>query len=185
MKIIVASTNPVKINAIKEAYEAMFPDVPCTVEGQNPHVALPDQPIGSDETRNAAIARIKAIQAEHPKADFWAAIEGGVEMNHKNMDCSAWIVIADKEGHWGEARTATFTLPEAVSDLIMSGMELGHANDKVFGMTNSKQNLGMTGTVTHGVMNRTQYYVHAAILALVPFKNKDIYFTEKTLYAAE
>lgn len=176
MKIIVASTNPVKINAVKAACEAMFTDVNFTVEGQNPHLDLPDQPFGSKETRNAALARAKAVQVSHPDADMWFAIEGGVEMTNQQMDCAAWIVVTDKHGHWGDARTATFPLPQSVADLILSGVEMGLANDQIFGLTNSKQNLGMTGIVTHGVIDRTQYYTHAAILALVPFKNKDIYF---------
>lgn len=175
MKIIVASTNPVKINAVKLACEAMFPEVDFSIEGQNPHLDLPDQPFGN-EVKDAAVARVNAVHKEHPQADMWVAIEGGVEMNEQQMDCSAWIIITDKEGHWGEAQTATFHLPQSVADLILSGMEMGHANDMIFGLTNSKQNQGMTGIVTHGVIDRTEYYRHAAVLALVPFKNKDIYF---------
>lgn len=181
MKIIVASANPVKIAAIQQAYGALFPDTVFTIEGHNPQIDLPAQPKSSAETKNCAIKRVEAIVKQHASADIWAAIEGGIEINENGeMDCLAWIVMRDKYNRWGESRTATFSLPQSVVDLINQGMELGHANDKIFNMHNSKQNLGMTGTVTHGVLDRAAYYVHAAILALVPFRNETIYFDDAT-----
>ncbi len=179
MKIVVASTNPVKINAVQQAFTAMFPDVKVMVEGCSPQVDLPAQPMSSLETKSCAIARVDAIVQQCPAADMWAAIEGGIEVNEKGeTECLAWIVMRDKHNRWGESRTATFALPQSITRLIAQGMELGHANDQIFNMHNSKQNLGMTGTVTQGVIDRTTYYTHAAILALVPFRNADIYFDD-------
>ena len=176
--IVVASTNPVKVNAVKQAWQAMFPDAPCVVEGQNPHLDLPDQPMGR-EVYDAAQARLDAIAHEHTDADFWVAIEGGVEMDdQQKMLCNAWIVMRDAKGCTSEARTASFPLPPKLAELILSGMEMGHANDKVFGLTNSKHNQGMTGILTHGVINRTEYYQHAVTLALAAYRNEELYFTE-------
>lgn len=178
MKIIVASTNPVKVNAVQQAWQAMFADTPCEVIGKNPHLDLPDQPFGN-EVRDAALSRLDAIAHDYQDADFWVAIEGGVDMDdHGAMFCMAWIVMTDAQGRSSEARTAAFPLPPKVADLILSGMEMGSANDAVFGLNNSKHNLGMTGIVTHGVIDRTEYYKHAAILALAAFKNDAIYFAE-------
>jgi inosine/xanthosine triphosphatase len=190
MKIIVASSNPVKINAVKAAYAAMFPDAIFTVEGSSMDgfiSTLPSQPIGDEVTCQCAIERVQSLKQRHPNADMWVGIEGGVEYRDSpktQMDCFAWIVFENAKGHIGDARTATFSLPKAVSDLVDQGIELGHANDRVFNMQNSKQGIGMTGTITHGVMDRTEYYVHAAILALVPFKNETLYFLQQTSEAA-
>jgi inosine/xanthosine triphosphatase len=182
MKIIVASTNPVKIASTKQALETLFPDQSFTVQGENPGVDLPAQPLSDGETKRCAIARVIAIHTKVPDADMWVAIEGGVDSTNDEitgatqMDSSAWIVIQDKQGRWGEARTASCPIPQAVADLILSGVELGHANDQIFGMTNSKHDQGMTGIATHGLIDRTAFYVHGLIFALVPFKNPDIYF---------
>jgi non-canonical (house-cleaning) NTP pyrophosphatase len=54
-------------------------------------------------------------------------------------------------------------------------MELGDADDVVFGRTNSKQENGAVGLLTENVIDRTAYYVQALILALIPFKNSVLY----------
>ena len=48
-------------------------------------------------------------------------------------------------------------------------MELGDADDAVFKDTNSKQKGGTIGKCTHGLIDRTKYYEHALLCALVPF----------------
>ena len=50
-------------------------------------------------------------------------------------------------------------------------MELGHADDQVFKRDNSKQANGAIGILTNNVIDREAYYIHAVIMALVPFKN--------------
>ena len=47
-------------------------------------------------------------------------------------------------------------------------MELGDADDVVFGRSNSKQESGVVGLLTEGRMTRKQYYQHACLLALIP-----------------
>jgi non-canonical (house-cleaning) NTP pyrophosphatase len=89
----------------------------------------------------------------------------------------AWIVVIDSEkGRIGKARTAAYYQPEEVAKLVRGGMELGHADDLVFGRSNSKQGNGNVGLLTGDVMNRESYYVQAVILALIPFKNEKLTF---------
>jgi non-canonical (house-cleaning) NTP pyrophosphatase len=75
----------------------------------------------------------------------------------------------------GKARTGVFFLPKAVAQLVQRGVELGEADDRVFGRINSKQGNGAIGLLTDDVIDRVQYYEHAVILALVPFKNSQLY----------
>ena len=44
--------------------------------------------------------------------------------------------------------TCSFDLPPAVAALVRQGMELGHANDHVFSLHNSKQSGGAVGSLT-------------------------------------
>ncbi|WP_255039576.1 DUF84 family protein [Lacihabitans soyangensis] len=60
-------------------------------------------------------------------------------------------------------------------DLINEGYELGHADEIVFGQNNTKQKMGTTGLLTNNVIDRTQYYTQAVILALIPFLKTDLY----------
>jgi non-canonical (house-cleaning) NTP pyrophosphatase len=56
-------------------------------------------------------------------------------------------------------------------------MELGAADDKVFGRVDSKRESGSVGLLSGGLIDRASYYEHAMILALVPFMdcNKGLY----------
>ncbi|MEQ8470049.1 MAG: inosine/xanthosine triphosphatase [Marinoscillum sp.] len=86
----------------------------------------------------------------------------------------AWRVVISNE-RIGKSRTSTFYLPPKVVELIHDGVELGHANDQVFGEKSSKHKGGAVGSLTGGVLGRTEYYVLAVMLALVPFKNPLLY----------
>ena len=53
-----------------------------------------------------------------------------------------------------KAKSACCQLPPKVIELVQTGMELGDADDQVFGQTNSKQQMGAIGLLTHGVIDR-------------------------------
>lgn len=108
------------------------------------------------------------------EADFWVGIEGGVQAEDNGLAAFAWIVIYGA-GKKGEARTATFMLPQKVSHLVAGGLELGTANDLVFRESNSKQKNGAVGLLTHNQIDRTELYRQAVVLALIPFVNSGLY----------
>jgi inosine/xanthosine triphosphatase len=87
----------------------------------------------------------------------------------------AWVVVRNRQGV-GKSRTGTFFLPPAVAELIEQGKELGEADDIVFGRTNSKSENGAIGLLTGDVIDRAELYAHAVVLALVPFKNRELYW---------
>lgn len=174
-KIVVASKNPVKINATLAGFRAMFLDETFEASGVSVPSDVSDQPMSDAETRAGAGNRVENARRENPGADFYVGIEGGVEPKERDMAAFAWVVISSKDGASGQGRTGTFFLPPRIAELISRGMELGQADDVVFGRTNSKQEEGAVGLLTGGVMNRTGYYVEAVTLALIPFKNPTLY----------
>jgi non-canonical (house-cleaning) NTP pyrophosphatase len=54
-------------------------------------------------------------------------------------------------------------------------MELGDADDEIFGASNSKQQNGAVGLLTENAVTRTTLYEQAVIMALIPFKNPELY----------
>jgi non-canonical (house-cleaning) NTP pyrophosphatase len=76
----------------------------------------------------------------------------------------------------GKARTATYYLPRETAQLVKGGMELGHADEVVFGGQNSKQKNGSVGLLTGDVIDRRAYYEEAVVLALIPFRNQGLTF---------
>ncbi|MBM3225236.1 MAG: DUF84 family protein, partial [Candidatus Tectomicrobia bacterium] len=110
-----------------------------------------------------------------PNAAYGVGIEGGIEDHAGTMTAFAWVVVLSQDQQLGQACTGTFTLPEAVAALVRQGKELGAADDIVFGRANSKQEQGAVGLLTGGIIDRTQLYVQAVILALIPFKQRSLY----------
>lgn len=139
-----------------------------------------DQPIGDSETCTGAQNRARnsfECYAEYcqKRPHYGVGLEGGVEFSDKNsLECFAWCVVYDGF-QFGTAKSASFSLPKAIGDLVAGGMELGHADDQVFGTVNSKQGQGAIGQLTKGLITRTQYYEPIVILACVPFMWPGLY----------
>lgn len=173
-KVVIASNNPVKINTTKMGFEKMFPNETFEFEGISAPSGVSDQPMSENETLLGATNRARNV-SKMSDADYWVGIEGGLEEVDGELEAFAWMVVISRSGKIGKGRTGSFFLPNKVSDLVKTGMPLNEADDLVFGRTNSKQTTGAVGILTGDVMNRTTYYEPAIILALIPFKNPDLY----------
>ncbi len=173
-KVIIASRNPVKIQAVQNGFEKMFPNQEFNFIGVSVPSNVPDQPYSNDETFLGAKNRADNAFIEIKDADFHIGIEGGIEHIENEMEAFAWVVVKSA-GKYGKARTGTFVFPKQVVELIKEGRELGEADDIVFQRSNSKQKNGAVGILTGDVIDRTKYYTEAVILALIPFKNVDLY----------
>jgi inosine/xanthosine triphosphatase len=172
--LVVASKNPVKANAALGGCERMFPEVDFQLQTVSVESGVSHQPRTEAETLQGAENRARAAAYAVPQADFWVGIEGGIEDLSDGMLAYAWIVVLSA-GPTGKGRTGGFLLPEAVARLVREGQELGDANDIVFGRQNSKQQEGAIGLLTGKVMDRTELYEHAMVLALAPIKSA-VYF---------
>lgn len=175
-KVIIASQNPVKIDATKEAFEITFPNPPFEFVGISANSEVSDQPMTSEETLLGARNRIKNAKFAVPDADYYVGLEGGLEMIEGKLESCAWMVVSDNTGREGKGRTASIPLPTEVNRLIVEeGMELAHADDQVFSRTNSKHSEGLAGILTDGYITRKAYYLPALLFALVPFKKPEFF----------
>ncbi len=181
--VIVASLNPVKIDAARQAFAAIFPDETFTMTGCNAPSGVPEQPTSSAQTLDGAKNRLTFIRSAYPDADYWIALEGGVEETGSPealcMTSVIWVATTDHTtNNISTARCVTFEIPPPIANLIRGGMSLGDADDYFFKRTNSKQQNGAIGIVTHNALTRTSVYRDGAIMALVPFRNREWYFPE-------
>jgi inosine/xanthosine triphosphatase len=152
----------------------MFPEETFKTVGKSAPSGVGDQPMSDGETLAGALNRANNASTLEP-ADFYIGIEGGIETKNNEMEAFAWIVVRASDGTIGKGRTGTFFLPPKVAELVAQGMELGKADDIIFSRTNSKQENGAVGLLTNNVIDRTSYYTEAVVLALIPFKNKELY----------
>lgn len=167
--VIVASKNPVKIDATRIGFERMFPNKTYTFEGITVPSGVSDQPMSNQETLQGAQNRVANAYTQYPDVAFVVGIEGGIEVVDNHLAVFAWVVIQSNDTI-GQAQTGVFYLPDEVAQLVLSGLELGDADDQVFGHSNSKQQNGSIGLLTDDTLTRTSYYVNAVIMALIPFK---------------
>lgn len=172
--VIVGSRNPVKITCTESGFHQAF-NSSYLVEGLNVGSGVASQPMGDVETYQGALNRAQNSKLVFPEADFWVGIEGGVDEFQGEMLAFAWVVIIDREGKIGKAKTSVFFLPKSIAKLVKSGMELGKADDHFFQRENSKEQDGAVGILTNGVLDRKNYYQQAVLLALVPFIKPELY----------
>jgi inosine/xanthosine triphosphatase len=174
MNVVVASKNPVKIEASRAAFAALMPDVSLQMIPVGVDSGVGDQPTSDEETRRGARNRAANARECSPEADFWVGLEGGIEVFEDQLMAFAWMAVLASNGKLSSARSTTLPLPASVRKLIDQGLELGEANDRVFSTANSKQGDGAFGLLTDGLYTRESIYTQTMVLALLPFVN-DLY----------
>ena len=173
IRIVVASKNPVKIDAVKDGLSLFIPEG-FELLGVSVESGVSDQPMSDVETLNGAVNRVQQAQIHYPGHDYYVGLEGGVEQTASGLMAFAWMVISNV-ARIGKARTASFFLPPEVAKLVHEGMELGDADDRVFAKTNSKQQNGAVGLLTNDAITRKSLYIPAVQMAFIPFLNPELY----------
>lgn len=161
--VVSATTNPAKIQAILRAFEEIFGEGSCHIDAVGVESGVPEQPFGSEETRAGARNRVLNAKAAAPDADFWVAIEAGIDEGAT----FSWVVIESREQR-GEARSATLPLPDIILEKVRAGEALGPVMSQYTGIDDKE---GAIGVFTAGALTRSSVYHQAVILALSPFHN--------------
>ena len=182
LTIAVGSCNPVKVESVRRSFTTSFPSNEIEITMHDIPSNVPDQPWNDQETRQGALNRALGCHAAHLSAcgtapDFAVGLEGGVvdeplaDLHPSTpgtcatVSCFAFMAILSMRAHdtasarWGIARTASFPLPTRLVQLMRGvdgrpAMELGAADDFVFGEVNSKQKGGTVAKATKGIIDR-------------------------------
>jgi len=173
MKFLVASKNPVKINAVAHAIEDFFPN--STVKGLEVDSGVSAQPMSDEETKQGASNRAKAIRSLALKQKLINAnedvlcigLEGGVfqpsfAKNNQELWSTVWAVAIDKNNQSYFSNGARFPLPEFLAKLLLSGEEMGPVLGKHLNDPDLRKKAGMIGFLTNNFTNRTDEYENIA-----------------------
>jgi inosine/xanthosine triphosphatase len=172
-RVVVGSTNPVKVAAVRAVLVAAGASAEITATGVPSTVR--DQPIGDDETIRGAIARARAAR-EATDAELGVGIEGGiVELPDGSMRTCAWAAVVDAKGRTGIGGSLAMPLPSAVAALVRGGLELGHAMDRYVNERDTKRGKGAVGILTAGLVDRQRAYESLVSYAMAPFLTPDLY----------
>ncbi|MDZ4299714.1 MAG: inosine/xanthosine triphosphatase [Candidatus Sungbacteria bacterium] len=174
MKVAVGSHNPAKIEAVRMAFSAVWPNEEWEVFGTAVSSGIANQPMSDEESIRGAQNRARAAR-ESAGADWGVGLEGGLHcVNERYFDCG-WIIVSDSAGNEGIGSTARIIVPERVMALIHQGKELGDVNDELFGVKNSKQHEGYFGLMTKNAMTRAGTYRDGVIVALSRFVHPHLF----------
>ncbi|CAK0793257.1 unnamed protein product, partial [Prorocentrum cordatum] len=136
------------------------------------------------ETRLGALNRLKAARstAAGAAADFCIAFEGGVEADDTGRLVCFAVVCAQyrDDAYVSEVHSASHSLPPGLQAMMeQEGLELGVATDRFFeeriAAGYGKNTGGTIGALTHGIIDRVEFYTQPGMLALVPFMNAAAY----------
>ncbi|MEP6834479.1 MAG: inosine/xanthosine triphosphatase [Gemmatimonas sp.] len=175
-KVVVGSTNPVKISAVRAVIARVAPD--ATVHAVAVASGVPDQPWGDEETQRGANERaLQALaHAEFADADIGFGVEGGVvQQADGSVRTCAWAVARTRDGRSGTGGSLSVQLPVEVAHLVKSGTELGHAMDAVAKLVDTKRRTGAVGILTAGLIDRQRAYEPLITYALAPFLAADYF----------
>ncbi|HDN01707.1 MAG TPA: inosine/xanthosine triphosphatase, partial [Candidatus Bathyarchaeota archaeon] len=165
--VAVGSTNPVKINAVRKAFETFF-NRDVKVVGFNVDSGVPNQPIGR-QTMIGALKR--ALESRKlASSDYGVGIEGGISLLWGRWYAFGFVAIINRYGKVSTGTTGWFQLPEKVLKKVLSGDELGVVMDKISGTVGSKYKLGAIGYLTNAVVSRQELYQHGVYMALAGMK---------------
>lgn len=165
-EVVCATTNPAKIQAILRAFSEIFGEASCHIVSVDVESGVPEQPFGSTETRAGARQRVVNARQAQPQADFWVAIEAGID----DDSTFSWVVIENAEQR-GEARSATLPLPAVILEKVRAGEALGPVMSAWTGIDEVGRKEGAIGIFTAGKLTRSSVYHQAVVLALSPFHN--------------
>jgi len=172
MKVLVGSTNPVKIEAVREAFSHFFEEVDA--QGVKVESGVADQPF-EEETHTGAKNRSRALYTLGG-ADFYVGVEGGCFSMNDTWMAAGSISILDDNGREGFGVSPFFPMPPVFMNAILEGKEMGVVADEHIGSANIKQKGGTSGYLTRGIIPRKELYVPGIVSALVPFLNEELYF---------
>ena len=179
MKILVGSKNPVKINAVNEAFSLYYKSIELIGISVNSFVS--DQPINEETfigSENRAKELVKINKEQKLNAEFFVGIEGGIQQIYNKWFAFGCMCIIHISGKTSFGTSANFELPKNITNQLLEGKELGRVMDEIMMQDNTKQKGGAISFFTTGKMSRKQLYIPGLISALIPFQHPDMYFNK-------
>lgn len=172
MKIAVGSTNPVKIQAVRQVATRVWPEADiCQIAVRS---GISSMPLSAEETLRGARNRARAALSQGA-FDMGIGLEGGVNQETAGLMLMGWVVVLDKYGREGIGGTARLPLPAFIAGRVLAGEELGHVMDDILRETNVKQKGGAVGALTAGLVPRVEAFATAVAYALGRFLLPDLY----------
>lgn len=178
MFVAVGSSNPVKVQAVRNVFSLFFPKVDVVmVEVRS---VVPSQPIGIDETIRGAIGRAKRALEQEKCAEMGVGIEAGLLPVPHSV--SGWMdqqyaAIADRHRRVTIGGGLSFEYPaRVVLQVLSTKTEVGKVMDRLTGIEGLGRRQGGVGYFSKGALDRVRLSELAVLMAMIPRLNEEMYF---------
>lgn len=173
MIVVLGSTNPTKLQAVKNTFTKHFKDVKVIQISTESGVA--DQPLTETETFQGALNRARNSLKSVKNADFGIGIEGGLDQKSFGWFEQSIIVIINRQGLTGVGSTGGLVLPKKFIKEIKKGKNLEEVIDRHFQTHKVGRGIGMFGIMTKRLVTRTSGMEQGIAFALAPFLHPNLY----------
>jgi inosine/xanthosine triphosphatase len=160
--IAVGSTNPVKVEAVRNVMERIFGQV--RIFAYDVPSGVPEQPFG-DQTQKGAKNRARAALHDHTLS---VGIEAGVFEMFDTLYDFQYCAILDREGRYTIGTGSGFRYPDSVVELVRKGKTVGEAMKIVYGETNAGKTMGAIGILSKGQLDRRSLTEQSVLAAMIP-----------------
>ena len=166
VKVAIATANPVKIEAIKKAFELYFNDIevlPFEVKS-----GVPSQPINEDVYKGARnrIEEIKKVN--NVEVDYIVSCEGGLINQYGYWFNVQVIMVEGKDGKDGVALSQGFQIPPKYVDEVIN-TSIAKVLDRIF------EGKGGIRKLTRDKFTRGDLITDGTIMALTRVMNGEIW----------
>lgn len=168
-RIIVASLNQNKIDAVKEVFPSFF------IEGQACDSGVREQPLNLEEIIKGAINRAKAVFRD---CEYSIGIEDGLSLvpetasGYMNFCCCA--VFDGTRIYLGLGPSFEYP-PECTKKVVGGGITISEAFTPLTGKPNIGYDEGIIGWLTGGRINRKDYTKQAVEMARLQIEKLELY----------
>jgi inosine/xanthosine triphosphatase len=176
-RVAVGSTNRIKVDSVREAFNQVFDDV--QVKGFSVDTGVAKQPIGNATIKGAENRAKKALDewSEKKPPHFAIGLEAGlfkVTAIKRYMDVQ-YCAILDMSGRFTYGHSPGFYYPSSFDEHIKAGEEIEDIIDDLFAIKKIGEKNGAIGFLTDNVVTRKDLLVSSVLMALVPRLKRELY----------
>jgi len=177
MKVVVGSTNPVKIKATENIMKRVYGE-DVEIIGIEVDSGVSVTPLSDEELLKGAINRAKEAMLK-TNADLSVGLEGGIVERCGKYFLTGLAVIMDKNNEISIGYGGGIELPKFVVEEVKKGKELGDVMDSISGIKDSKRKIGGIGILTKGLKTRQEAWEDTLINALAKRLSPELYKSDE------
>ena len=176
MNVFIATKNEGKIEACRRAFSSYFEEV--SVTGVSCDSGVGEQPFNQEiiEGCRNRIANLKSYVLSHSyEADYYCAIESGIQNLFGKWMITNVAVVCDKDGYESCSTSASFPVPEQYAQKIID-TNLNDVLNSIFEKDEERHNHGGgIELLTKGKISRIDLGEDAFSMALTTYLNSKIW----------